>query len=58
MHERAVLAAALVSSLFQTIVQQLPQYQLSYSARVVTAQMMDAHRQRDGYLALLDPGGG
>ena len=56
-HERAVLAAALVDSLFQTIAQQLPQDQLSYGAQVVTAQTMEANRQQDTYLALLDRAG-
>jgi len=56
-HERAVLAAALVDSLLQTIEQQVPQYQRTYSARVVTARQLDANRQQDTYLALLDPTG-
>ena len=57
-HERAVLAAALVESLLQTIGQQVPQYQRSYGGRVVTARELDANRQQDTYLALLDRAGG
>jgi signal transduction histidine kinase/CheY-like chemotaxis protein/HPt (histidine-containing phosphotransfer) domain-containing protein len=53
-HERAVLASALVDSLFQTVVGQLPQYEHRYGARVVTARTMNANRQQDTYLVLLD----
>jgi hypothetical protein len=56
-HERAVLAAALVDSLLQTIDQQVPQYQRTYGARVVTAHQLDANRQQDTYVALLDATG-
>jgi signal transduction histidine kinase/CheY-like chemotaxis protein len=56
-HERAVLAAALVDSLFQTLGQQQPQYQRTYGARVVSAATMNANRQQDTYLAVLDPAG-
>jgi two-component system, sensor histidine kinase and response regulator len=57
-HERAVLAAALVGSLLQTIDQQIPQYQRLYGSRVVTAHQLDANRQQDTYVALLDATGG
>ena len=57
-HERAVLAAALVDSLLQTIGQQVPQYQRMYGAHRVTADRLDANRDQDTYLALLDATGG
>ncbi len=53
-HERAVLAAALVDSLFQTVLQQIPQDQAKYGTRVVSSATMDAARQQNDYLALLD----
>ena len=56
-HERAVLAAALVDSLFQTMAQQIPQDESKFGTRVVTARTMDACRQQDTYLALLDSAG-
>jgi signal transduction histidine kinase/CheY-like chemotaxis protein/HPt (histidine-containing phosphotransfer) domain-containing protein len=56
-HERAVLAAALVDSLFQTIVQQLPQDQRLYGTRVVTSKTMNRNAQGDTYLALVDRAG-
>jgi two-component system, sensor histidine kinase and response regulator len=57
MHERAVLAGALVESLFQTVAQQIPQYQRLYGTQIVTARMMNAGRQQDTYLALLNARG-
>jgi two-component system, sensor histidine kinase and response regulator len=56
-HERAVLAAALVDSLLQTVGQQAPHYQRIYGTRVVTARQLDANVQQDTYLALLDTTG-
>jgi two-component system, sensor histidine kinase and response regulator len=56
-HERAVLAAALVDSLFQTVAQQIPQDESKFGARVVTARTMDSNRQQDTYLVLLTPSG-
>jgi signal transduction histidine kinase/CheY-like chemotaxis protein len=56
-HERAVLAGALVDSLFQTVLQQTPQDQIKYGRRVVSASAMDANRQQNDYLALLNRGG-
>lgn len=53
-HERAVLATALVGSLFQTVLQQIPQDEVRYGSRVVSASTMNAGRQQDDYLALLD----
>jgi signal transduction histidine kinase/DNA-binding response OmpR family regulator len=53
-NERAVLAAALIDSLFQTVLQQIPQDEASYGARVVSDRTMEARRQQNLYLALLD----
>ena len=57
-HERAVLAAALIDSLFQSVEQQIPQDIRTYGSRTVTPQTMDRNRQRNAYLALLDSSGG
>jgi signal transduction histidine kinase len=61
-HERAVLAAALIDSLFQAVQQQAPQYKREYGARVVTAatmnrnlRVMNRNLQQTAYLLLLDP---
>jgi signal transduction histidine kinase/CheY-like chemotaxis protein/HPt (histidine-containing phosphotransfer) domain-containing protein len=56
-HERAVLAATLIDSLFQTVQQQIPQYEATYGGRVVAAQTLAKNAQQDAYLALLDPAG-
>ncbi|HLY48389.1 MAG TPA: response regulator [Solirubrobacteraceae bacterium] len=56
-HERAVLAAALVDSLFQTVAQQVPQDEVRFGGRVVTTQAMDASRQQNSYAALLSASG-
>ncbi len=56
-HERSVLAAALIGSLFQTVQQQTSQDSLRYGARVVTARTMHRYQQQNAYVALLDPAG-
>jgi signal transduction histidine kinase/DNA-binding response OmpR family regulator len=56
-HERAVLAAALVDSLFQTVLQQIPQDQARYGGRVVSAATLNAARQQNEYVAVLDSRG-
>jgi signal transduction histidine kinase/CheY-like chemotaxis protein/HPt (histidine-containing phosphotransfer) domain-containing protein len=56
-HERAVLAAALIDSLFQTAEQQIPQQSQRFGARVVSARTMENFRQQNAYVALLDSGG-
>src|SRR5436309_9470782 len=53
-HERAVLATALIDSLFQTVLQQIPQDEARYGGRVVSAGTMTAGRQQNEYLTLLD----
>lgn len=57
-HERAVLATALVDSLFQTVVQQIPQDEARYGGREVGAGTMNAAREQNEYVALLDARGG
>jgi signal transduction histidine kinase/DNA-binding response OmpR family regulator len=56
-HERAVLAAALIDSLFQSVGQQIPQDQSRFGARTVSAKKLDFYLQGNAYLALLDPRG-
>ncbi|MDQ6744843.1 MAG: ATP-binding protein [Actinomycetota bacterium] len=56
-HDRGVLAAALIDSLFQTVGQQIPQDQGRYGARTVTARAMEAAKQQNLYAALLGPSG-
>ena len=55
-HERAVLAAALIDSLFQTVQQQVPQDAKLYGTRTVSASTMDRNAKQgsSAYLALLD----
>jgi signal transduction histidine kinase len=53
-HERAVLAGALIDSLFQSVEQQIPQEARTYGARTVTARAMNTGRQGDVYVVLLD----
>jgi hypothetical protein len=56
-HERAVLAAALIDSLIQTVGQQVPQDVKEFGARNVTARTMDRNGQGDEYVVLLGPRG-
>jgi signal transduction histidine kinase len=57
-HERGVLAGALISSLFQTVEQQVPQDQRTYGAATVSAATMNHARQKgDLYVVLLDSSG-
>jgi hypothetical protein len=53
-HERAVLAAALIDSLFQSVQQGIPQDTRTYGTRTVSAQTMDRGQARNAYVALLD----
>jgi signal transduction histidine kinase len=53
-HERAVLAAALIDSLFQSVGQQIPVNSQKYGARTVPDRRMDAERMQSAYIALLD----
>ncbi len=56
-HERAVLAAALIDSLFQSVQQQIPQDTAKYGARVVPNRLLDAQAQGSDYAALLNKSG-
>jgi signal transduction histidine kinase len=53
-HERAVLAGALIDSLFQSVEQQVPQEVRTYGAGAVTARTMNRGRQGNAYVVLLD----
>lgn len=57
-HERSVLAAALIDSLFQTVQQQIPQQAQTYGAPTVSARTMNANRKTNAYLALVDAASG
>lgn len=57
-HERAVLSAALIDSLFQTVGQQIPQNTRNYGAADVTTATMNRNRRENAYLALLDASSG
>ena len=56
-HERAVLAGALIDSLFQSVEQQVPQDTQLYGAADVSDQTLNGQAQAGGYLALLDSNG-
>jgi signal transduction histidine kinase len=56
-HDRAVLSAALIDSLFQTVQQQIPQDAQTYGGQTVSNQLLDANAQQDIYLVLLGPQG-
>ena len=56
-HERAVLAAALIDSLFQTTGQQAPLNARKYGDRNVAGARMEANRRQSTYLVLLDSAG-
>lgn len=57
-HERAVLAAALIDGLFQSVQQQVPRYVRTYGSATVSDRTLnkehDQAGSRGGYLALLD----
>ena len=55
-HERAVLAAALIDSLFQTTVQQLPQDERTFGGPTVSAASINHAAAGSAYAALLGPG--
>ena len=56
-HERGVLAAALIGSLFQYGQQQLPQYEREYGGRTVSDRVIRQIPIEDQYQALLDSNG-
>jgi diguanylate cyclase (GGDEF)-like protein len=56
-HERSVLAAALIDSVLQSAERQVPLYEERYGTRTVSDQAMNAGRQQSTYLVLVDPAG-
>src|SRR5579859_3302115 len=56
-HQRAVLAAALIDSLFKSVQQQIPEDEVKYGGRVVSNRTMDAAAQGNVYVALLNRSG-
>jgi signal transduction histidine kinase/DNA-binding response OmpR family regulator len=56
-HERAMLAGALIDSLAQTLETGTQQDEVRYGARVVSAATMDRYRQTEPYAVLLDGSG-
>ncbi len=58
-HERGVLAGALIDSLFSSVQQQVPQEARTFGGRTVSARTMDHGRAQgqDAYLALLNARG-
>ncbi|MHB8690941.1 MAG: sensor histidine kinase [Solirubrobacteraceae bacterium] len=56
-HERGVLAAALIDSLFGTVEQQIPKEERTYGAPVVSTSTMNTHKQTSQYTVLLDTSG-
>jgi signal transduction histidine kinase len=56
-HERAVLAGALIDSLFQTVTQNIPQDAKTYGGATVSSATMNKHQQTNAFLALLDSSG-
>jgi signal transduction histidine kinase len=56
-HERAVLAAALIDSLFQTVQQQIPQDTKQFGGRTVSDAAINKDARGTLFVALLDPAG-
>jgi signal transduction histidine kinase len=56
-HERAVLAAALIDSLFQSVQQQIPAEARTYGSRTVSAATMDKNNKQSAFTAVLDSSG-
>lgn len=56
-HDRAVIAAALVDSIFSTATRQVPTLEKELGGRVVSSQLLDKDRGNSTYLAVLLPGG-
>jgi signal transduction histidine kinase len=55
-HERAILAAALIDSLFGSVQQNLPQDTALYGSRHVNLKTLETKRGNNLYLAVLDSG--
>jgi signal transduction histidine kinase len=56
-HDRAVLAAALLDSLFQTTQQQLPTYERLYGTRTISTASVNQGAARSPYVAVLSSDG-
>jgi signal transduction histidine kinase len=56
-HERALLAAALLDSLFQTTRNQVPEYSRTYGGRLVSERALTPSLGQNAYLAILDARG-
>ena len=56
-HERSMLAAALISSLLQSTEQQVPREEIRFGGATVTRRAMNEVRQQSAYAALLDGSG-
>jgi signal transduction histidine kinase len=56
-HDRAVLASALIDSLFQSVQQQAPVDSQMYGTPTPSARTLDANAQQSAYLAVVDPTG-
>jgi hypothetical protein len=57
-HERAVLAGALIDGLFQTVTQNLAQDTKTYGSAHVSAATLNRHEGASAYVALLNSSGG
>jgi signal transduction histidine kinase len=56
-HQRSVLAAALIDSLIGSVEQGSSQYEVSFGGRAITPATMNASRGQNAYLVLLDASG-
>ena len=56
-HERGVLAGALIDSLFQSVQQEVPRDDSTYGTRTVSERTMNSVRARNSYTVLLDAHG-
>jgi diguanylate cyclase (GGDEF)-like protein len=56
-HERSVLAAALIDSLLRSSDSQVKVYEARYGRRMVSGRALDAIRQQNTYVALVTPNG-
>jgi signal transduction histidine kinase len=56
-HERAVLAGALIGSLFQSVQQEIPKDKLRYGGQTVSAEALDRGQSGATYSVLLDSSG-
>jgi signal transduction histidine kinase len=57
-HERAVLAGALIDSLFQSVTQQIPADAAKFGGPTVSARALDAQAAQTAYVAVVDAASG